>query len=66
MFYYQILIWTIHLTACRGGSLLDWSDKLLLLKGLMNTDAGRKMVEQRHSYLEDFLKEFQEETGGNH
>ena len=27
MFYYQILIWSIHLTACRGGSLLDWSDK---------------------------------------
>ena len=27
MFYYQILIWTIHLTACRGGSLLDLWDK---------------------------------------
>ena len=27
MFYCQILIWSIHLTACRGGSLLDWSDK---------------------------------------
>ena len=29
MFYYQILIWTIHLTACRGGSLLDLWDKLI-------------------------------------
>ena len=47
-------------------SIQHFYDKLLLLKGLMNTDAGRKMAEQRHSYLEDFLKEFREETGGNH
>ena len=47
-------------------SIQHFYDKLLRLKGLMNTDAGRKMAEQRHSYLEDFLKEFREETGGNH
>ena len=44
-------------------SIQHFHDKLLLLKDLMNTDTGRKMAEQRHSYLEDFLKEFQEETG---
>jgi uncharacterized protein len=33
-------------------------DKLLKLKDLMNTDAGRKLAEERHNYLESFLREF--------
>jgi uncharacterized protein len=33
-------------------------DKLLKLKELMNTNEGRKLADERHKYLESFLKEF--------
>jgi uncharacterized protein len=33
-------------------------DKLLKLKDLMNTETGRKLAEERHLYLENFLKQF--------
>lgn len=36
-------------------------DKLLKLKSLMNTEAGRKIAENRHRILEDFLKAFYDE-----
>jgi uncharacterized protein len=36
-------------------------DKLLKLKGLMNTKTGKELAEERHQYLEDFLKQFYEE-----
>jgi uncharacterized protein len=36
-------------------------DKLLKLKGLMNTSAGRKLAEKRHLYLEEFLEAFYNE-----
>lgn len=39
-------------------------EKLLLLKDLMQTSAGRKMAEHRHAYMEDFLQEFYEEWDG--
>jgi len=39
-------------------------EKLLLLKGLMNTDTGRRMAEKRHEYMLGFLKEFFEEWDG--
>lgn len=33
-------------------------DKLLKLKDLMNTQTGKELAEERHRYLEDFLKQF--------
>lgn len=42
-------------------SLQHFYDKLLKLKELMNTSAGRKMAEERHRFLEEFLAEFHKE-----
>ncbi len=39
-------------------------DKLLKLKGLMNTETGRRIAERRHAFLERFLDEYLAETGG--
>ena len=33
-------------------------DKLLLLKGLMNTPAGRRLADERHSYMVKYLEQF--------
>ena len=39
-------------------------EKLLLLKDLMKTDTGRKMAEQRHSFMTSFLAQFFDEWEG--
>lgn len=39
-------------------------EKLLLLKDLMQTETGRKLAEQRHKYMEDYLEEFYKEWKG--
>jgi len=36
-------------------------EKLLLLKDLMNTVSGKRIAEERHIYMEDFLKQFYKE-----
>jgi len=36
-------------------------EKLLLLKDIMNTETGRKLAEERHLFLEVFLKQFYKE-----
>jgi uncharacterized protein len=36
-------------------------DKLLKLKGLMNTQTGKDLAEDRHLYLESFLEQFYKE-----
>jgi uncharacterized protein len=36
-------------------------DKLLKLKGLMNTQTGKKLAEERHLYLEEFMVQFYKE-----
>ena len=46
-------------------SVQHFYDKLLRLKELMNTETGRQMAEQRHAFLEAFLREYFEEEGQN-
>jgi len=36
-------------------------DKLLKLKDLMNTKTARKIAEERHKYMEEFLNRFYSE-----
>ena len=43
-------------------SIGHFHDKLLKLKDLMNTETGRRMAEDRHAFLEEFLDRYREET----
>ncbi len=40
-------------------------EKLLLLKDRMNTETGKQIAEERHSYMEQFLTQFYNEWEGN-
>lgn len=40
-------------------------EKLLLLKGLMNTATGRNLAQERHAYMEGFLDQFYKEWEGS-
>ena len=46
-------------------SLNHFHEKLLLLKDKMNTESGKKIAQERHNYLENFIKQFHEEWEGN-
>ncbi len=39
-------------------------EKLLLLKDRMNTASGKKIAEERHQYMKDFLQQFYNEWDG--
>lgn len=49
----------------KSTSLNHFYEKLLRLKGLMNTDTGRRMAEERHRFMEGFVEEFLMEWNGN-
>lgn len=44
------------------GGIEHFHEKLLLLKGEMNTETGRKMAESRHEFMREFLEHFASET----
>lgn len=45
-------------------SINHFYEKLLLLSGSMTTRSGRRIAQERHRYLQDFLEEFLEEWEG--
>ena len=48
----------------KGPTINHFHEKLLLLKGRMQTVTGRQMAEQRHVYMQQFLDEFHAEWEG--
>ncbi|MAO65477.1 MAG: phosphohydrolase [Balneola sp.] len=48
-----------------GPTLNHFYEKLFLLKDRMNTDSGRKLAEERHQFMEEFVNRFLSEWGGN-
>lgn len=44
-------------------SVEHFHEKLLLLKGELNTETARKLAEPRHAFLERFLEEYERESG---
>jgi len=46
-------------------SLNHFYEKLLMLKDLMNTKAGKEMAEARHTFMEEYLTQFHSEWDGS-
>jgi uncharacterized protein len=47
-----------------GHTINHFYEKLLLLKDRMNTATGRTVAEERHRFMEDYLRRFLEESKG--
>jgi uncharacterized protein len=47
----------------KGTTINHFYEKLLLLKNLMNTATGRKMAQERHTFMETYLQVFFHEVG---
>jgi uncharacterized protein len=48
----------------KGTTLNHFHEKLLLLRDRMNTRMGRRIAEERHAFMEEFLKRFHMEWQG--
>lgn len=48
----------------KGTTINHFHEKLLLLRERMNTEFGRKLAEERHRFMEEFLAEFESEWSG--
>lgn len=47
-----------------GSVIAHFSEKLLLLKDRMHTDAAQRIAEERHAFMEQFLSRFHDEREG--
>ncbi|MFD2822425.1 HD domain-containing protein [Lacinutrix iliipiscaria] len=60
----QLNMTTAEYKASTAPTINHFYEKLLLLKDKMNTKTGKQIAQERHTYMEDFLKQFYAEWHG--